>query len=262
MLGRALAQVWSYSPQYRRPRHFHAEPELNLVVHGSARFGVGNRCFDVRAGEVLGFPPGQDHVLLHGSSELVLLSVGADLGLVSQGSGKRWSNIAPLHVRPRSSDFDVLVARAEQVAGCADESRAAELWQMAGSLADPAEPCRATHVVTRRALALLTRDLELSRSQLARSVHCHPTEMSRHFHQDVGVTLVRYRTRLRILSLIRQVDARDRNLARSAVLAGFGSYSQCHRAFAVELGCSPSEFFFGSYRAGMEQLFEPVPPSP
>lgn len=259
MLGQARAQVWSYSPQYRRPRHFHAEPELNLVVHGSARFGVGNRWVDVRAGEVLGFPPGQDHVMLHGSSELVLLAVGAQRDLVCAGSDARCSTTAPLHVRPRAHDFQALVTYAEKVAGCADESRAAELWQMAAALAARSDsyPTGATHVLTRRALALLADDRESSRSALAKRAQCHPSELSRHFHHDLGVTLVRYRTRLRILSLIGRIDGGDRNLARSATVAGFGSYSQCHRAFALELGCSPSEFF-GDLRTGMEHRFEPV----
>lgn len=259
MLGRARAQVWSYSPLYRRPRHFHAEPELNFIVHGSARFGVGSRVVELRAGEVLGFPPGQDHVMLHGSSDLVLLAVGGKLPLVSQTSSAPWSSVAPLHVRPRGPDFEALLARAEKVAGCADEARSAELWQMAIALAAPSQSCseRAPHVLTRRTLALIADDLELTRSALAKHARAHPTDISRHFHHDIGVTLVRYRTRLRILSLIDRVDAGDSNLARSALRAGFGSYSQCHRAFTLELGCPPREFF-STLRAGMEQRFEPL----
>lgn len=262
MLGRAQAQVWSYLPQYRRPRHFHAEPELNIVIHGTARFGVGSRCVEVGAGELLGFPAGQDHVMLHGSAELVLLAVGTNAELLSHGAGTRGSSMPPLHVRPRRHDFDALVRRAQSIAGCADEARAVELWEMAEALASHSDSCRSSgghsHVLTRRALELVAGDVELSRGALARYARCHPTEMSRHFHRDVGVTLVRYRTRLRILTLIRQIDAGEHNLARAAQLAGFGSYSQCHRAFAQELGHAPSEFFFGSLRATMEQRFEPL----
>src|SRR5689334_14955077 len=57
MLGRARAQVWSYSPEFRRPRHFHAELELNVIVNGSATFGVGDAVVTARAGDLLGFPP-------------------------------------------------------------------------------------------------------------------------------------------------------------------------------------------------------------
>jgi hypothetical protein len=40
-LGRARGIVWKYSPEFRRPRHFHAEPEINVIVAGAATFGLG-----------------------------------------------------------------------------------------------------------------------------------------------------------------------------------------------------------------------------
>jgi AraC-like DNA-binding protein len=124
-----------------------------------------------------------------------------------------------------------------------------------------AESCRrrSLHVLTRRALNILATELDLGRAALAKQLRCHPTELSRHFHSDMGVTLVRYRTRLRLLSFIREVDVTARNFVDAALLAGFGSYSQCHRAFGAELGCSPSEFFQGAVREAMENRFTPLP---
>src|SRR5688572_15852927 len=57
------AYVWKHSPSAggRRPRHFHLEPELNLVLKGSAVFGIGDRVARVTEGELLAFPAGQDH---------------------------------------------------------------------------------------------------------------------------------------------------------------------------------------------------------
>src|SRR3954463_10187106 len=69
MAGQKRAQVWAYAAQYRRPRHFHAEPELNLVVAGRAMFGVGDSTVQVGAGELLSFLPGQDHALLEASPD-------------------------------------------------------------------------------------------------------------------------------------------------------------------------------------------------
>ena len=57
------------------------------------------------------------------------------------------------------------------------------------------------------------------------------------------MTLARYRIRSRILSAIALVDAGGHDLMTAASLAGFGSYSQCHRAFQSELGCAPRRFF-------------------
>lgn len=195
--------------------------------------------------------------MLHGSSDLVLLAVGAKQAFGTATPSERFGSCPPLLVRPSKLDFESLVARAEKVAGCADEARATELWHLASALA---VRCRTapTHVATRRALTLIANDLELRRGALAKYAQCHPTELSRHFHRDTGVTLVRYRTRLRLLALIRLMDAGAGNLARAALLAGFGSYSQCHRVFSAELGCSPRDFFAGELRTAMESRFEPV----
>ncbi len=73
MLPRRAAQCWRHQPAYRRPRHFHEEPELNLVLKGRARLGVGDGSIELRAGELLLFEPGQDHELLEASPDLDLV---------------------------------------------------------------------------------------------------------------------------------------------------------------------------------------------
>ena len=70
MLAGRAAQAWRHQPAFHRPRHFHAEPELNLVVRGHARIGVGERTFLLTAGMLLAFQPGQDHELIEASPDL------------------------------------------------------------------------------------------------------------------------------------------------------------------------------------------------
>src|SRR4051794_23721947 len=84
MVQRTRAQVWAYAALYRRPRHFHAEPELNLVVAGNATFGIGNSTVQVGAGELLSFLPGQDHALLSASADLELFAIGVGAALSSE----------------------------------------------------------------------------------------------------------------------------------------------------------------------------------
>ena len=96
---------------------------------------------------------------------------------------------------------------------------------------------------------------ELALTDLAAALRAHPTEISRHFHRDMGITLVRYRTRLRLLQLIRLVDSNAEDLMTGARVAGFGSYSQCHRTFQTELGCSPRQFFSSGFRDGMQRAY-------
>src|SRR5687768_6341948 len=93
------AFVWKYSEAIggRRPRHFHAEPELNLVARGSATFGIGEGFTRVCRGELVAFPPGQDHALVQGSPDLYLYAVGLDPAYSAEVLGARGAPIAPLH---------------------------------------------------------------------------------------------------------------------------------------------------------------------
>ena len=74
--GTARGHVWHHVPATRRPRHFHPEPELNLIAAGHALFGVGEATLSVAPGDLLWWPPGQDHVLLDASPDLDLYVIG------------------------------------------------------------------------------------------------------------------------------------------------------------------------------------------
>ena len=69
--------------------------------------------------------------------------------------------------------------------------------------------------------------------------------------------MVTYRTRLRLLRFVALVDSGRHNLLAAALAAGFGSYSQCHRAFRRTFGCMPRAFFGGGLRRDMEDVFAP-----
>jgi AraC-like DNA-binding protein len=258
---RQRAFVWKYAESIggKRPRHFHHEPELNLVVRGSATFGVGNRVVRVSAGELLAFPAGQDHALLGASPDLYLYAIGLDAAFSREVLGARCEPVVPLHVRLAPDELEAVGDRA---AGIVDRFHVselgAELWERAHWLGRRGTPCdgRGPHTLTRRALKLLQDDPELGLDALANGLRTHPSEVSRNFHRDVGMPLVRYRTRLRLLGFIQLLDAREQDLTRAASLAGFGSYSQCHRTFQSELGCAPRKFFSG-IREQMQLTYAP-----
>ncbi len=207
---------------------------------------------------MLAFPPGQDHVLIEGSPDLYLFAIGLDRQLSEQALSKSGEGTSPFHVRLGAIEFDDAVVRAGAIVDRAGaEQLAAELWQRAHWLGQRAveRPRPATHVLTRRALKLLANAPELALSGLASELRTHPSEVSRHFHRDMGMTLVRYRMRLRLLHFIRLLDAGTRDLMTAASAAGFGSYSQCHRTFHTELGCGPRQFFSG-LREQMQLSYE------
>jgi AraC-like DNA-binding protein/quercetin dioxygenase-like cupin family protein len=255
--GNHQAFVWKYSEPIggRRPRHFHAEPELNLVVRGSATFGIGDSVVTVTPGEVVAFPSAQDHVLLDSSSDLYLYAIGLAPNYSAQVLNDEPS--LPLHVRlPEHELRPVLHSAADLVDRPLAGELGAELWERLHWLARNASlrATRTTHVLTRRTLQLLRSAPELPLTALATSLRAHPTEISRHFHRDMGMTLVRYRTRLKLLHFISLVDSGRAQLMSAAGIAGFGSYSQCHRTFQAELGCSARQFFAG-LRDGMQRVY-------
>ena len=261
---RQRAFVWKYAQAVggRRPRHFHDEPEFNLVVRGTALFGIGERVVSVSQGDLLAFPPGQDHALLAGSPDLFLYAVGVDAGCSAEVLGARREPLMPLHVRLSARELSVAVESAATIVDCTGtDAPGAELWarmHWLGEHAAPAGSPLTSHVLTRRALQLMSAAPELGLSALASQLRAHPSEVSRYFHRDMGTTLVAFRTRRRLLEVIRLVDAGKRDLMAAASHAGFGSYSQCHRAFQSEFGCAPSHFFSADQRLQMQLAYEPL----
>jgi AraC-like DNA-binding protein/quercetin dioxygenase-like cupin family protein len=258
--GPSHAFVWKYAQAVggRRPRHFHAEPELNLVVAGAATFAIGERIVRAGRGDLLAFPSGQDHALLEASPDLYLYAVGLEARHSAHVLGGS-EVTAPLHVRLDANELKSVEDRAAAFVDRADaEQLGAELWQRAHWLGQRAAGgvSHRPHVLTRRALQLMQASPELGLEALAGTLRTQPSEVSRHFHRDVGTTLVRYRTRLRLLELIRLVDTGEHDLMTAASSAGFGSYSQCHRAFRAELGCAPSGFFVKGMRERMQCAYE------
>jgi AraC-like DNA-binding protein len=255
--GTARGHIWHHVPETRRPRHFHTEPELNLVTAGSGTFGAGDSTIHVAAGDLLWWSPGQDHVLLDASPDLDLYVIGLTPELSARVLAER--NL-PAHggaTRTRLAQGPLLALRAVCTTPVgADPTRVerhiGDLWRDAH---DHRLKTLDKHAVTIRALVSLTERPELGRDDVALATRAHPTDVSRYFHKDVGLTLTEYRTRLRLLRFIDLAGRREANLLAAALDAGFGSYSQCHRAFRETLGCSPRQFFGTDVRARMQEAF-------
>ncbi len=153
MAGAARGQIWRYSPAYRRPRHFHAEPELNLVSAGSATFGVGEGSITARAGDLLWWLPGQDHELLDATEDFDLFVIGLapELSARVLGSGAPAAHCAPLQSRLSREAATRISDRCAGLQTLADvstvETRVGDLWQEAHAARLPGP---GMHALTRR----------------------------------------------------------------------------------------------------------------
>lgn len=262
--GAARGYIWHHVPATRRPRHFHAEPELNLITAGRATFGMGAATMAVEAGDLLWWPPGQDHVLLDASPDFDLYVIGLTPGFSERVLGELASSATASAARFRLdadslAKFGAMCARPVDASATADvERKVGDFWRAAHRLRLVAHD---RHLLTRRTLESVLARPELKRSALAQFARGNVSEVSRHFHQDIGLTLTAYRTRLRLLRFIDLVDRGQRFLV-AAVEAGFGSYSQCHRVFLQALGCTPRLFFRSAIRQEIQNRFDPWPAVP
>lgn len=257
--GAARAHVWRYTPETRRPRHFHAEPELNLIAAGTATFGVGAAVIPVAPGDLLWWPPGQDHVLLDASPGFDLFVIGLTPELSERVLGRAtpaaYAGPTRVALGPQAlAAFASLCAEPATNDSAAVERHVGDVWRRAHA-ARAIVPER--HAATRRALVSLLEHPELTRSDVALAARAYPTEVSRYFRRDMGLTLSAYRSRLRLLRFIEAVDQGAATLMSAAFEAGFGSYSQCHRTFQQALGCTPRQFFATGVRARLNEMFLP-----
>ena len=243
----------------RRPRHHHSELEFNLVVSGTACFGVGARIFQLSPGSLLWFLPCQDHLMHWASPDFQMWIVAVKLGLLETELGTRVLADLLL-IRDQCRQLEIYLARPvlerctkafEAGIGALREEHLLniiDLAQGAYALA-PATRRPLSHPAVSRAMRLLNVDAGLGRSALATEVGLHPSVLSRHFQGEVGVPLVEYRSRIRVARFVEQLDTGERNLVRAARTAGFGSYPQFHRVIREQTGYCPSEYASESVRA-------------
>lgn len=229
------------------------------MTAGCGAFGFGGQTIDVAAGDLLCWTPGQDHELLDASDDFDLFVIGlrpdfservlgADVSIAQRGPV--FLRLAGEQVAALTSGCMLPVSASDTVA---KENIVGDLWRLAHSFR---EARTVGHALTRRSVRFVNECPEISRDEIANRSHASPSEISRHFHRDMGLPLSAYRARVRLLRFIDLVDAGN-PLLQAALAAGFGSYSQCHRVFHATLGCTPRSFFASAVRRAIEDALAP-----
>lgn len=240
MLPQRSAQVWHHHPSFRRPAHFHAEPELNVVTRGTGVLAVGREHIEVRAGDVVLLQPGQDHALLLESPDFELFVMALKPQLADRCKLSLATQLSSITVPQR----EVRALRAAWLALSKLDDATCVENNLCEHFLDLARRFDTASAVCRRTLQTLRAAPETSETELACLLNVQPSEVSRAVRRGLGMRLVEFRTRLRLLCFVQCVDA-GASLTRAAFTSGFGSYSQLHRAFRKLLGCAPADYFSG-----------------
>lgn len=91
----------------------------------------------------------------------------------------------------------------------------------------------------------LHQDPSLSGRELAKRFAVSASKLTHAFKEEMGVSLVEYKNRLRLERFLTLVAPGGGNLMQAALDAGFGSYAQFHRVFRELLGATPREYITG-----------------
>jgi AraC-like DNA-binding protein len=242
MLPGRRAQAWRHQPAFRRPRHFHEEPEINLVTRGTCVLGVGDRQLQLTAGQLVVFQPGQDHELIEASPDLDLyvFALRPELHARALGPGPLAAIDASALAARELTTFEAELGAVGELrdAGSVD-TRVADLFARALQGASKA------NATSRRIVESLRAEQSLTEGALAARLRTTPSGVSRHFRHALGIPLVEYRARLRLMRFIDLVDS-GTPYTQAALEADFGSYTQCYRVFTRILRCSPQHYFAGA----------------
>ena len=104
---------------------------------------------------------------------------------------------------------------------------------------------RATTAAARRTLVDAARELlaadpgTLGLRQVAQRLGCSPYHLSRVFRRQAGMTLTRYRNRIRVHIALDAIEAGNTNLADLAAELGFADHAHLTRTVRGECGHTP-----------------------
>lgn len=236
------------------PLHIEDELELNLVVNGSATVFAGGSRYRAARGDLVWLRPGKLHGLVERSKDMVMWVVSARsraVELARRVDPTLGSGHAAELVSLSGEALDRLSARC---CGLLQAQRQTERFNrlLVEFLVDASivrvgtkpRP-REIHPAVARASSLLStpREPRWRLSEVAKRAGLSPSELSRLFHRQLGVTLVHYANHQRVQLFGKLYSERpELTTMQNALDAGFGSYSQFFRIFRAVTNLTPDQF--------------------
>ena len=245
-------RLWLRSTQRRVDRSARRLPELNILIctSGRLRYFINGNVLHMRPRSMLMAQPGDSHFLISESrdADLIVAAIDPDilqgapthppiafsdgsasrqLRLLGEGAFREVSNLT-------SSLIETTDTGASMIGSRWWLHRVWTFWQ-ASEHQNPA----GTHTAVAIALTLLRDDPRLSISEIATVAGVNADHLSSLFKKQVGVPMVRYRTKQRIDTVERLVLNDGLSLGVAAERVGFNDYSTFYRAFRKEREDTP-----------------------
>lgn len=268
--------IWPFARDYPKPRHFHAQLELLVLLRGSAQVRIGRTLHTAHAGQLVWHLPGVEHVLQEASADcdLRVLHIEPDLcaavgreassfaaaSTAASGMASLFDWARPLGelasgrpvVELKQRDRDLLLDQCDTTCLELSASEVSARLQAALSTAFRAtlndhNDQRALSLVE-LASCLLLENPGLERAQVCRALDVSEGYLSRRFQLELGISFSEQRARSRICRFVSQVARNRMSYLGAALESGFGSYSQLHRSFTQIVSTSPRAYFSPTLR--------------
>ena len=242
--------------------HSHDEFEVNLVTSGRGTYTVAGEKRVLRPRSLLWLFPDQEHLLQDFtrdfamwivviSPEFAVQMVPRVPVLAERDPGSVFLKTLPAKCVRLLDEVAQELSTGFQPLDCHELGLAwwlASAWnayehgdsQDAGSL----------HSAVSRAMALLREDPSKNLKTLARETRISPSQLSRLFKRQAGISITDFRNSLRLDAFVARCDGgRASAMFALAREAGFGSYAQFSRVFRRQMGCSPETHYRMARRA-------------
>lgn len=257
-------QVFQARPKIMAMPHWHAQVELNFVIHGHVAYRLGGRDVRLRAGDMCLFWGGQPHEMYDASTDAYYAGVhlplfnfftlrlpspiydgvikGSILLTTSTGAAdhenfSRWYRyIESGNPAKIQNAIDELLLRIERIG--------LEAYEVPDISSSPREQLVAdSRKVSQMGNFVAANFLnEINSDEIARSAGLHPKYAMGLFKKSTGMTLSKYINLLRISRSQALLMREGRNVLQVAMDSGFGSVSAFNKSFRSLAGMSPSDF--------------------
>ncbi|MBN1943866.1 MAG: helix-turn-helix domain-containing protein [Phycisphaerae bacterium] len=240
-------------------RHRHVELEVNLITQGQGVYLLEGTLYTLTGGSLFWQRGSADHGLIRVSKDLEMWVAVFRPDMLSRVCPAEMHQAVlserptdRVHKKISSEATRELSAVAEAMQLFEDDlpryNAALGYWLLSAFSAhrrgeDFTEDGEVHPAVDRAVRLLRSENAPESVETLARRAGLSPSQLTRVFAKQIGMSIVEYRQRVR-LERFREMFGRGGryNMTQAALRAGFGSYPQFHRVFKRHFGFGPAEY--------------------